>query len=114
MTTEAGCRAEVEERGYPTNSSFAGNSGYAPGCHIYDSNAYGGRAYFGTGGTDDEKLDYLCSPHIRVGGCGEDVERGWCEGDPIPEPACDERDLTTEEGCKAEVIERGLTWNAEG
>jgi len=75
---------------------------------------FDGRVYFGTGGSKEEKSAAFCddSIHIRVGVCGEEIPQIDCS-EPIVEPSCTEFDLTTEEGCKAEALARGLTWNDE-
>jgi hypothetical protein len=113
LTTEEGCRAEAEERGLATDANFAGDW-EVNGCYMYDSSYengyYNGLVYFGTGGSDEDKTSAFCddSIHIRVGVCGEEIPQVDCS---VPCSA-ETRDLTTEEGCKAEADERGLTTEA--
>jgi hypothetical protein len=86
LTTEAGCRAEAEERGYSTdvNNGDSGDQTFAGaweanGCFVYVSSYYDGyydgRAYFGTGGSAEEKLADFCIDdiHQRMSNCGVDI-----------------------------------------
>jgi hypothetical protein len=74
LTTEEGCKAEAIERGLSwdaPNQDFAG-AWEANGCFMYQSSYsdgyYNGRAYFGTGGSNEDKLADFCVDdiHLRI------------------------------------------------
>jgi len=83
----------------------------------YSDGYYNGRAYFGTGGDPSTKTADLCSPHIRLETCGGQSQvpcAGEWNGDAKPANYPPMRDLTTEEGCASEALERGLTLGGDG
>jgi hypothetical protein len=88
LTTVEGCKAEAIARGLTWDAEgqdFAGEW-ELDGCYEYNSSytdgLYNGRAYFGTGGSDEDKLAPVKDPniHIRIEGCGaEDQGRRLAE-----------------------------------
>jgi hypothetical protein len=77
LTTVEGCKAEAVELGLKWDDGdqeFAGEW-EVDGCYYYVSSYqdgyYNGRAYFGTGGSDEDKLSDFCVDdiHVRIGNC---------------------------------------------
>jgi hypothetical protein len=79
LTTEDGCAAEALERGLTLGGDGQPFAGVweAHGCFMYDSTYYdgyyNGMAWFGTGGSQSQKLEWLNTPYIRLGAFGEFV-----------------------------------------
>jgi hypothetical protein len=81
LTTLEGCKAEALERGLTWDAEgqdFAGEW-EADGCFeyvsTYSDGYYNGRAYFGTGGSVEDKTSDFCLDdiHLRIVNCGETV-----------------------------------------
>jgi len=58
--SQAACEAVAQSQGLTLGGcgfNFEGEEGYAPGCYAYNSGSCEGSAFYGTGGTEEDKLD---------------------------------------------------------